>query len=376
MARPVARAVRLPRAEAAATTGHRRLVRIAEVGALGRATSTRSFASRSAATGWRRCTSTTTSLRGRRARRASSAPRLRRPADRSAGQPLAEGISPVPAAPRHDDRRSRAIAAARDRPCRGQLSRHRHPSVHPFRPTSGRGERCGADSRWQTVSCGDNRLRRCAQPCWCLSACGDDGPSGDVAVAASASTAVATTSTTIASDDVDVDHHDSHVDHDIDHHSTTTSTVPATLPNPESPPADPRADVPLVELGTIEIPKIGVDKSMFEGITLTTLDHGPGHWPGTAMPGTAGQRRDRRAPCQPRQAVPTSRTTRARRRRDPDDRRRAIRLQGDRAPRSSTPTRCGSSTRPPTTPQRCSPAIRPARRKQRIVVHLAYAPNG
>ena len=27
---------------------------------------------------------------------------------------------------------------------------------------------------------------------------------------------------------------------------------------------------------------------MYEGITLTTLDHGPGHWPGTAMPGKFG----------------------------------------------------------------------------------------
>ncbi len=68
----------------------------------------------------------------------------------------------------------------------------------------------------------------------------------------------------------------------------TTSTVPQTLPNPESPPADPRAPEPLVALGTIEIPKIGVSKSIYEGITLTTLDHGPGHWPGTAMPGQVG----------------------------------------------------------------------------------------
>ncbi len=62
----------------------------------------------------------------------------------------------------------------------------------------------------------------------------------------------------------------------------------ATLPNPESPPADPNAAEPLVELGTIEIPRIGVTKSMYEGITLTTLDHGPGHWPGTALPGSQG----------------------------------------------------------------------------------------
>ena len=70
--------------------------------------------------------------------------------------------------------------------------------------------------------------------------------------------------------------------------TTSSSTVPATLPNPEAPPADPRAPEQLVALGTIEIPKIGVSKSMYEGITLTTLDNGPGHWPGTAMPGQLG----------------------------------------------------------------------------------------
>jgi sortase A len=64
--------------------------------------------------------------------------------------------------------------------------------------------------------------------------------------------------------------------------------VPVTLPNPEAVPSDPRAPEPVVELGTIEIPKIGVNKSMLEGITLTTLDNGPGHWPGTAMPGQLG----------------------------------------------------------------------------------------
>ena len=70
--------------------------------------------------------------------------------------------------------------------------------------------------------------------------------------------------------------------------TSTTTTVPGTLPNPEAVPADPRAAEPLVQLGTIEIPKIGVSKPFFEGITLTTLDHGPGHWPGTAMPGQQG----------------------------------------------------------------------------------------
>ncbi|MAT07178.1 MAG: hypothetical protein CL424_19270 [Acidimicrobiaceae bacterium] len=27
---------------------------------------------------------------------------------------------------------------------------------------------------------------------------------------------------------------------------------------------------------------------MYEGIRMTTLDYGPGHWPGSAMPGQAG----------------------------------------------------------------------------------------
>ena len=41
-------------------------------------------------------------------------------------------------------------------------------------------------------------------------------------------------------------------------------------------------------MGTIRIPKIGVDMTMYEGIRLSTLDYGPGHWPGTALPGQVG----------------------------------------------------------------------------------------
>lgn len=74
---------------------------------------------------------------------------------------------------------------------------------------------------------------------------------------------------------------------------TTTSTtlapttVPETLPVPAAPP-EPRAKEAVVELGRIELPSIGVDKALFEGVSLTVLDHGPGHWPGTAMPGHVG----------------------------------------------------------------------------------------
>ena len=70
--------------------------------------------------------------------------------------------------------------------------------------------------------------------------------------------------------------------------STTTTVAPPPCPNPEAlrPTRAPQRQ--LTQVGTIEIPKIGVSKAMYEGITLTTLDHGPGHWPGTAMPGQIG----------------------------------------------------------------------------------------
>lgn len=67
----------------------------------------------------------------------------------------------------------------------------------------------------------------------------------------------------------------------------TTTTTEATLPVPAAAP-DPHAPDPIVQVGTIEIPAIGVTKKMFEGVSLTVLDHGPGHWPGTAQPGQRG----------------------------------------------------------------------------------------
>jgi sortase A len=68
---------------------------------------------------------------------------------------------------------------------------------------------------------------------------------------------------------------------------TTTTTVP-DLPTPQHSPADPYAAVPVRQIGTIEIPRIGLVHPIFEGIWLTVIDHGPGHWPGTAMPGQRG----------------------------------------------------------------------------------------
>jgi sortase A len=74
---------------------------------------------------------------------------------------------------------------------------------------------------------------------------------------------------------------------------TTTKTYPTTttlapLPQPDPPPADAYADVPIYQIGTISIPRINLVHPIFEGVWLTVVDHGPGHWPGSAMPGKRG----------------------------------------------------------------------------------------
>jgi sortase A len=65
------------------------------------------------------------------------------------------------------------------------------------------------------------------------------------------------------------------------------TSQPSGLPVPQAPP-DPRAKEAVVELGTIQIPRLGLNKPFYEGVTLATLNRGPGHWPGTALPGTVG----------------------------------------------------------------------------------------
>ena len=69
---------------------------------------------------------------------------------------------------------------------------------------------------------------------------------------------------------------------------TTAPPPPPALPKPIAAPVDSRGAEAVNQLGTIEIPKIGLNVTMYEGIRLTTLDRGPGHWPGTAMPGQPG----------------------------------------------------------------------------------------
>jgi sortase A len=68
---------------------------------------------------------------------------------------------------------------------------------------------------------------------------------------------------------------------------TTTTAVPV-ISTPIAPPVNPRAAEPIVKIGEINIPKIGLVHPIYEGVTLTVIDHGPGHWPGSAAPGQLG----------------------------------------------------------------------------------------
>ena len=122
-----------------------------------------------------------------------------------------------------------------------------------------------------------------------LASCGSDSKAASAATDAAVATTAATTTTTPATTTSSSTTTSTTSPPSTSTTSTTSTTaVPVTLPNPEDPPADPNAAVPDVAIGTIEIPRIGVTKTMYEGITLTTLNHGPGHWPGTAMPGHQG----------------------------------------------------------------------------------------
>jgi LPXTG-site transpeptidase (sortase) family protein len=63
---------------------------------------------------------------------------------------------------------------------------------------------------------------------------------------------------------------------------TTAGAGPIEIPE------DPYAPEPVVAIGTIQIPKLGLSHTLYDGVTLTVIDHGPSHWPGTALPGQPG----------------------------------------------------------------------------------------
>ena len=71
---------------------------------------------------------------------------------------------------------------------------------------------------------------------------------------------------------------------------TTTTTPNVSIPRLSHPihPAGPPGGERVVQIGMITIPKIGLNHPIFEGVTLKVIDHGPSHWPGTALPGEVG----------------------------------------------------------------------------------------
>jgi sortase A len=69
---------------------------------------------------------------------------------------------------------------------------------------------------------------------------------------------------------------------------TTTTEPPVVLPVPAPAPTAAYFDEELVDLGTIRIPALGIDRTLHQGISLYNIDRGPSHWPGTAEPGELG----------------------------------------------------------------------------------------
>jgi sortase A len=70
--------------------------------------------------------------------------------------------------------------------------------------------------------------------------------------------------------------------------TTPAATGPQVLPQPQPSPLVAYANVPVTQVGEISIPKIGLHTPYYEGVWLTIIDVGPGHWPGTASAGGYG----------------------------------------------------------------------------------------
>ncbi len=75
--------------------------------------------------------------------------------------------------------------------------------------------------------------------------------------------------------------------------TTTTAPLPPIVFDPIAPGrvnfgGDKHEDIPIPAFGMIEIPKIGLVHPVFEGFEESQIHWGPGHWPGSALPGQAG----------------------------------------------------------------------------------------
>lgn len=76
--------------------------------------------------------------------------------------------------------------------------------------------------------------------------------------------------------------------------AATTTAPPPPVEAPRvaggavAPPRDAYAPEPILEIGSMEIPKIGLRHKVMHGISLRNIDRGPSHWPGTPLPGEQG----------------------------------------------------------------------------------------
>jgi sortase A len=74
--------------------------------------------------------------------------------------------------------------------------------------------------------------------------------------------------------------------------TTTATTAPVDdaplLSQPIAPPAEDYYDEPLVTIGHLSIPRLDLDTDVYQGLSLSTINNGPSHWPGTALPGHLG----------------------------------------------------------------------------------------
>ncbi len=66
-----------------------------------------------------------------------------------------------------------------------------------------------------------------------------------------------------------------------------TTTLP-DLPQPVIIPEDAYYPEPVREIGSMEIPALGMSSPVYDGVTLNNIDLGPSHWTGTAEPGQPG----------------------------------------------------------------------------------------
>jgi sortase A len=98
-------------------------------------------------------------------------------------------------------------------------------------------------------------------------------PATTTTVAPTTTTAVVQTTTTLAPTTV----------------APTTTTTAALLP--EDPGISASSEPTIGDdgsIGRLEVPKLGLDLPMLEGVELSVLDRGAGHWPKTALPGQPG----------------------------------------------------------------------------------------